>query len=588
MKIDKSTAGNISRGKSASEAPFAGWLMAKGRISRLLILLAMIALSVWTVSHKIGCTKKLSFYNPKDGEAFHWTEGAFHFRHAKMVSEGKSIPAGDVNIQYPEGLNTVRYITPMMDRVSGNLHRLVFRKAPLHVFLVYFMAVFSTLSVVAVFLAGKLLWRSDWAGLLSAIFYCFSAASFSRTAGGSYIREDFALPFIFFSFACFVYCLRKDGVVQGIIGSALLAVALAAWHLTQFYLLLIVAGFVIIFFLKKEKEQPRISFTIFTVVTVIVSVALPALRAKQIIISLPMMLSYGLAAALWLLPRLGTSKQKQRIAWGAVIICAFVGAGFIIQMFADSHSHIYNFIFSKVKYMGKPPEDPLALPYETKITWTASFVSPILIEIFLLLSISLPLGAGIFVWLVARIFRGKAPPGEIVAAFFALSTFFLFLIVHRMDVFTIFSHAENPVLLVLMNQMKVFQLLRFELEHRRRRIPPQFNRAHVVSDRPRFDSDNHAFLIHEKLSPELLAYLIKIVLAFVQRIINLLHLVPDQLRLELGVENYRAVCVNRNRRPELKSGKNRLAFAGVILDEMDQILDGIIGRPGRLQPDFYE
>jgi len=242
---------------------------------------------------------KLPFFNPQDGEGFFWTESAFHFRHFQMVAEGTGIPPVDYGIQHPEGLDTVRYITPVMERVAGSLYRLFFSGTPPHLFLVCFSFFFSTLSVLAIFFAGKIAWRSNPAALICAFFYGVTPASLTRTAGGGFIREDFALPFIFFSFACFVLCLRKDKPLVSVLGSLLLLIALSAWHVTQLYLSLFMVGLVVVYFVKKDVTFLNKSYLIFLATMVLAALILPALRAKYFIFSPAMMLGYSLLIASW-------------------------------------------------------------------------------------------------------------------------------------------------------------------------------------------------------------------------------------------------------------------------------------------------
>jgi len=405
---------------------------------RWLIALFMIALCTAMSFYKINGIKKLPFFNPDDGEGFHWTENAFHFRHAQMIAEGKGIPPLDSGIQYPEGLDTTRHITPVMERVAGNLYRLFSRGTHLHVFLVHFSSIFSTLSILAVFFAGKFLWRSNWAGLISACFYSFTPASFARTIGGAFIREDFALPFIFFSFACFIYCLRKDSPLMALIGSLLLTVALAAWHVTQFYVFLFVIGFVIIFFLQKSENLPRLSFTIFTIMMAIAAVTLPVLRVKQFAFSPQIMASYGLLVTLWLLPRWGVRGRVKEIFCGGLVILIFFTGGLIVQKYSGSHSHVYSLILDKIQCFGKLPQDAAKLSFETKVMWTSAFVSPTLKEVFIFLSSTLVLGTVALLPSILRILKNKARQAEIMIVYFTLLTFLLFLMIHRLSVFTVF------------------------------------------------------------------------------------------------------------------------------------------------------
>ncbi len=437
------------------------WMPPTHRLGRWLIALLMVALCMGMSFYKINSVKKLPFFDPDDGEGFYWTENAFHFRHAEMIADGRAIPPLDRGIQYPEGLDTARYITPVMERVAGGLYHFFFRGMHLHVFLIYFSSIFSTLSVLAVFFAGKFLWRSNWAGFISACFYSFTPAGFGRTIGGGFIREDFALPFIFFSFACFMYCLRRDSPLVAVIGSLFLAVALAAWHVTQFYVFLFIAGFVIIFFLQKRESLPRISFTIFTIITAVAAAGLPVLRVKQFAFSPQMMASYGLLAALWLLPRCGVRGRAKEIFWAGLVILAFFIAGLMVQKYSGSHSHVYSLILSKIKYLGKLPQDATKLSFETKVMWTSAFVSPTLKEIFMFLSSTLVLGAVALLRSIIRILKRRAQQGEIMMVYFALFTFLLFLMIHRLSVFTVFFFALpiGSLVLVKARIMKVFSYL---------------------------------------------------------------------------------------------------------------------------------
>jgi len=127
-----------------------------------------------------------------------------------MIAQGEAIPALDTQIQFPEGLSIRRYITPMMEHVMGRIYRVGFEDMAPHMFIVRFQICFTALSVFAVFLAAKFTWRFSVVGLLCAFIYAILPAAVMRTAGGNYIREDFALPFIFLSFAGWMFCMRCD------------------------------------------------------------------------------------------------------------------------------------------------------------------------------------------------------------------------------------------------------------------------------------------------------------------------------------------------------------------------------------------
>jgi hypothetical protein len=318
------------------------------RFCWLLTALLMATLLVGMSAYKINKIKKLPFFDARSGECFYWTENAFHFRYARMAADDKAIPQKDIEIQYPEGLDTIRYETPVMEWLAGNLYHLLATKMPLHVFLIHFSSIFSTLSVLAIFFAGKFLWRSIWAGLISACFYSLAPASFAQTAGGSFLREDFALPPVFFSFACFVYCLQQDRPLVAAAGALFLTIALSAWHGTQFYVTLFVTGFVLIFLLRGSENLPRLSLTVFTIIMAVAAAALPLTRAKQFAFSPQMMTSYGLVITLWLLPRIDIRKRTKQVFYGGAVILIFFIAGVLLQKHTDGYSHIYGLFLTRL------------------------------------------------------------------------------------------------------------------------------------------------------------------------------------------------------------------------------------------------
>ncbi len=418
---------------------------------KALIVLILALLCAGVVAYKVHLFKQLPFLDPQDGDGFFWTESAFHFRHFLMIAEGNGIPPIDYGIQYPEGLDTARDITLLTERITGSLYRLFFSNMPPHLFVSYFSFLFSTLSVLAIFLAGKIVWGSNIAAFISAFFYGFTPASLMRTAGGGFIREDFALPFIFFGFACFLYCFRKDRPIASGIGSAFLFIALADWHATQLYLSLFMVGMVVAYFVNKREGVPPKSLTIFVAFMVMAALLLPVLRDKYFICSPALMLGYGLLAAFWL-PLLKNGNKRKKFIIGHLILVALFVASLFIQKLAAGYSHAYGLLFYKLRFLGSLPEDPARLSFEAKTMWTSSFVSPGWIELPLLLCFSLPFGIIGVVIMVYRLCRRKAEHHELVLVYFTVCTFVLFLMMHRMIVFAVFFLVLSMGVLTLLRK----------------------------------------------------------------------------------------------------------------------------------------
>ena len=405
-----------------------------------LIGTAVALLCTLVVAIKVHNNLSVPYFSANSSEHFYWTESAFHFRHARMVSDGDSIPVEDMQIQHPEGLRVRRYITPLMDQIYGRLHRWFFADTELHVFLIYAVSIFSTLSLLACFFAGWSLWQSPWIALICATMYSLVPASTARVTS-SLNREDFALPLLFGSFACFLACMKKQRPAVVLGGAAMLIVALAGWHLSQFYFQIFVAGLALLVLIYLPESIPRATFTIYVAAVVAASMLLEVLREKAFIGSMALMMSYALLIVMWLSP--GRSPRTTR--WTTIgLMIVFIAGGFAIQHRTDSHSHVFATVVAKLRYLGQLPADPSLLSFEAKSMWTAGFISPNPEEILLMLgTLLLFLVVAIILW-APRLWRRQVSPEQALVLYFALITCALYLMFQRLSVFAVFYLALLP------------------------------------------------------------------------------------------------------------------------------------------------
>ena len=402
---------------------------------------AVVAIYFAASAHKIHSFQDLPWYDAADGTALFWTENAFHYRHFLMVSQGEGIPALDTVIQHPEGLDTGRYVTAVMERVSGTLHRLFFSGVAPHVFLVWFIGLFSSLSVFAAFLAGRALWRSPWAGLGTAALYAALPATFIRTTIGGYLREDFALPFLYCGTAALLSCLRRDSWGRGALAGGLLLVGLACWHAAPFYLLLLLATLAVLAVWPGQLPLPTRALSAVTGLLTVGAFVLPVLRAKLFFVSPHLLLAVALTAIAWLRrPDAPSSSARRRaLEWG--LLLALPLATLLAHQALGSYSHVYGLLANKLRFLGTLPADPTLLSFESRVMWRSSFVSPSLANLWLLFSgglVLLAAGVGRFVWSVVR---HQTRPQPLVAVVSALGTLFLTLLVVRTSVFAAFHLA---------------------------------------------------------------------------------------------------------------------------------------------------
>jgi len=183
------------------------------------------------------------------------SDSAMRYRYAVMASKGEHIPEIDRRLQAPEGLKVRSLLFLFQDKTIGCTYRIFSTLSPrvsFDLYLKWFVCIFSSLSVIAVFLVGSSVWRNRVAGLMAAAFYAVSIPGFERVIG-HYLREEFALPFIFFSLYFFLASIghsqdRKIANIHGFFAGVFTFLALSSWHLSGFYFLVLLVGVAIIAF----------------------------------------------------------------------------------------------------------------------------------------------------------------------------------------------------------------------------------------------------------------------------------------------------------------------------------------------------
>ncbi len=398
---------------------------------------------------KVSLYEKTPGFNLKDDRGFYNTESAFHYRYARMVAEGKRIPTIDTRIQYPEGIRVFSNITVFMEIVVGKLYRFVltfFPRIPFHVFLAYFICFFSSISIFAVYLVTVQLCRRWYAGILAALFYGFTIATFNRTIG-AYLREDFALPFIFFSLYFFIRSLRAKSAEQfakqylfPILSGIFIVIALASWHFSRFYFLLftLLVGVLILFGEKEPQERLFRSFGIIVVLCILGGLIVPVLRAKLFIISLPMLISY------WLLAVSFFGKNWNKMKRAAVFSVLFIiSAAVVIFLLKGQkeYSHVYALLLNKIKFLGLKPTDPTLLPYEVRSMWVEALDRASLFLILFSYATLFPLAIVSIGWSAWNFLRRKIGTEEEFLLLCAIAFLILFLAVRRISPFFVFFAA---------------------------------------------------------------------------------------------------------------------------------------------------
>jgi hypothetical protein len=402
----------------------------------------VIAICILASLLKFYHFQRAPYFHPQNDTWLFTSESALQYRYAKMVANGQSIPLLDVKAQYPEGLEVFSNLTVFMEFVSGFLYRFFSRfvKIPFHVFLIYFICFFSSLTIFPVYLISYKVWGSRFSALASTAFYAFSLPGMSRTIG-NYLLEDFAFPFIFFSLYFFLVSLCETNdtsakkylrTLAPYLSGLFMAIALLSWHLTSFYFFPFVLYVVIKFLFQREKNHILISsygkLMLFVIIAGIVS---PVLREKLFTLSPPMLMSYSLLISYYLGKQWGWKKQK--ILFGTVSLILVFSTAIILAKHYQEYSHVYSLLFYKLFYLGSKPPDPTKIPYHASVLWLGSAFDTAQLGFTVFhFSALIPLGLfGLFESLYNFI-KKKTTTGEDLLIFFAFVFLGSYLLVSRM------------------------------------------------------------------------------------------------------------------------------------------------------------
>ena len=412
------------------------------------ILSIIIAIYILASLLELDHFQHAPYFHPQNDTWLFTSESALQYRYARMVAKGRSIPRLDVKVQYPEGLELFSNLTVSMEFVSGYLYRFLSRfiSFPFHVFLIYFVCFFSSLTIFPAYLISYKVWGNRFSAIASTAFYAFSLPSMSRTIG-NYLREDFALPFIFFSLYFFLASLYEANdtwtkkywkISAPYLSGLFMAIALVSWHLTSFYFLAFVVYIAIKFLFQRGKNHILMaSFGKLMLFVVVVGLVAPVLRKKLFILSPPMLIAYSVFIAYYVGKRWGWKKQK--ILFGAASVILICSTAIIFAKHYREYSHVYSLLIHKLLYLGTKPSDPTKLPYHASVLWLGgAFETAQLGFTIFHFSTLIPLGLFSLFESSYDFLKRKTKTGEDLLIFFAFVFLGSYLLVRRMSPFLCF------------------------------------------------------------------------------------------------------------------------------------------------------
>jgi hypothetical protein len=365
-------------------------------------------------------------------------EGAAHFRYTRMVSEGRPIPALDLDAQHPEGLRVFRETTPGMEYLFGYLHRMLPR-TDLGAFIRFFSAFFFSLAVFPFALLAARLWGSRRAGLLSAALFAVALPLVARSSGFDFIRENVTFPLIVYHIHFLAASCQRRSVRESALSALFLFAAMATWQGTQFYLIPLLVLLLARRVFVRTGDGERLAVRLVSLAVIAAGASLPFLREGHFLLSLPAGLAYA-----WLACDAADFLTGGKRALGTAVriaVVAAVAAALIIPGVLEGHfttySHFFRLLAYKLRYAHKP-SDPTLLPFDVRAFWVGPFHSPDPRNIFVFALPLLILVPGQLQRLVRRAREGDFP-ALFVTVFLAISLVLYFMMQRLLPFFGIFA-----------------------------------------------------------------------------------------------------------------------------------------------------
>lgn len=389
------------------------------------------------------------------------------------------MPRLDRDAQWPEGVAPVREFTMGMEYAAGASYRALrglLGGVPFHVYLAAFVSFWSSLSIGAAFLGGRALWGTPSAGLVSAIAAAVTPAALARTPG-NFLREDFALPFLFASFALSVVALRGGGAgprggalapasaslpVPALLAAVALAAGVSTWHLARFYVLVLflaLAGVVAGTAGGAGAAPPRggsvrgrdaadgaraLLLALVGGLT-LAGLLVPVLREKRFLLSPGYLV--GLASLAWLefaRRRAGGAAPLAPRAFAAGLVAACAAGILLARALPGAegeYAHTSALLAEKLRFLGRKPADPALLSDDARVFWVGPFGTPSVSWTLLSLSTMLLWGPVALAAAARDALRGRLDRPRLLAVVLVVVFAGSALLIERLSIFLVFFAA---------------------------------------------------------------------------------------------------------------------------------------------------
>ncbi len=401
-------------------------------ILQALLLVLLVAGAAATRRHVLNAQRQLT----ADGSIPFTLESALAYRRIQMAYRDGELPRVDRGLQYPGGviareldtLGAERGYAAAAKRWPG-MRALAEKVRGLH--LAWFC-----LAIPAMFFWVKWLGGGVAGGFWAAAFYAVAISAVARSTGQELSHENHALPLLLWHLAAGAWARHRAATFRARLaagwGAALLAgLALCAWDLVQFYLILYMIWGV------AEAVRGRMSKTeLWTGAVPLMAVLLaaglrnPYLAAHGFLLSPVLLLGWGMLLAG------APAAQRQQAATRLVLALIPVLLGLALSsLYLPSYGHFGSLLWAKLRFLNIRPADPAQLTFSQRILWVPALHSTSWGLLWQWFPALLGLTAAAVFGLIRGTVRNRwAFAGLPSLLFFLLASFALFILFFRFHV----------------------------------------------------------------------------------------------------------------------------------------------------------
>jgi len=336
------------------------------------LLILLFAGGVGMRRHVLNAQRELS----GDGSIPFSLESALAFRRIQMVYRDGDLPETDRGIQYPEGVVTREVDTLGAERSLALAAKVWPGTLKLEEKIRWLHMVWFCLGIPALFFWVKWMGGGALGGFWAAAFYAVAISAVARSTGQELSHENNAMPLLLWHLAVGAWSRQggrgpKARLLWGWLSAALAGLALCAWDLIQYYLMMWMA-WNLFRALRGRFSKEDLWAGVVPLMAVLFAAGLrnPYLAAHHFLLSPTMGLGWAVILA--------GSPIAQRQRRATRVVLALIPIGLMLafsHLFFPSYSHFASLLWAKLRFLNIRPLDPSLMTFSQRILWVPALNS---------------------------------------------------------------------------------------------------------------------------------------------------------------------------------------------------------------------